>query len=72
MQDFDINKVSLRALKIIRKGYKNSRSNPETREKLQQINALIDLKERKFTKSKKIPQVKPAVQPKVWPPFINK
>lgn len=54
MQEFDINKMPLRALKIIRKGYKSHRSDPEMREKLQQINELIAAKDRRFSVPKKV------------------
>lgn len=54
MQDVHISKMPLRALKIIRKGYRNGRSDPETREKLRQINELIDAKERRFSVPKNV------------------
>lgn len=53
-QDVHIDKLPLRALKIIRKKYKNNRKNPEYREYLKQINLLIANKERKFTVCKKV------------------
>lgn len=59
MQEFDINKMPLRGLKIIRKGYRNHRGDPQTREKLQQINALIDAKARKYSVPKKVMLVNP-------------
>ena len=54
MQDVHIDKLPLRALKIIRKGYRNNRSDPIVRERLHQINQLIDAKERKFSVPKKV------------------
>lgn len=54
MQDFHPDKLPLRALKIIRKGYKNNRSDPQSRERLQQINQLIKAKERRFSVPKKV------------------
>ena len=59
MQEFDIKKMPLRGLKIIRKGYRNHRSDPQMREKLQQINALIAAKERRFSVPKKVTLVNP-------------
>lgn len=49
MQDVHINKLPLRALKIIRKGYRKNRINPVDREKLKIINKMILEKERIFT-----------------------
>lgn len=54
MPEFDINKMPLRGLKIIRKGYRNHRGDPQKREKLQQINALIAAKGRRYSVPKKV------------------
>jgi len=54
MQDVHIDMLPLRALKIIRKGYKNNRRDPIAREKLHQINQLIEAKERRFSVPKKV------------------
>lgn len=52
--DFDPEKLPLRALKIIRKGYKNNRHDPQARERLQQINKLIEAKARRYSVPKKV------------------
>lgn len=54
MQEFDLENISLRALKIIRKGYKNNRTDPQARERLQQINKVIDAKARRYSVPKKV------------------
>jgi hypothetical protein len=54
MQDVKPQDLPLRALKIIRKGYKNNRSDPQARERLQQINHLIDAKARRYSVPKKV------------------
>jgi hypothetical protein len=59
MPEFDINKMPLRGLKIIRKGYKNHRSDPQMREKLHQINALIASKQRRYSLPKKVTLINP-------------
>ncbi len=54
MQDVKPENLPLRALKIIRKGYKNKRSDPQARDRLQQINQLIEAKERRYSVPKKV------------------
>ena len=54
MQDVKPENLPLRALKIIRKSYKNNRSDPQARERLQQINKIIEAKERRYSVPKKV------------------
>jgi hypothetical protein len=54
MQDISPENLPLRALKIIRKGYKKNRLDAQSRERLQQINELIDAKARRYSIPKKV------------------
>lgn len=50
----DLDNIPLRALKILRKGYKKSRFDEIAREKLQKINQIIDEKARRYSVPKKV------------------
>lgn len=54
MTELDLGKIPLRALKIIRKGYKKNRTDPLSRQRLQQINEIIETKERRYSFPKKV------------------
>ena len=45
---FEQKNLTRRALKIIRKGYRNNRKNPLSKERIEQINELMKAKGRKF------------------------
>ena len=59
MREFGIEKLTLRALKIIRKGYKNKRSDEKDRAMLQEINKLIKTKGRRYSVPKKVKLLPP-------------
>lgn len=46
MTSFDPANVTLRALKILRKGHRKKRNDPVIREKLKTLNSLIENKQR--------------------------
>lgn len=68
MQDIKPENLPLRALKIIRKGYRHNRSDPKARERLQQINQLIEAKGRRYSVPKKVKLLPPKPIPQnIWP-----
>lgn len=73
MQEFNPDKLPLRALKIIRKGYRNHRGDPIARERLRQINELIEAKARRYSVPKKVRLLPPKPVPQnIWPSTVNK
>lgn len=59
MQEFDVEKLTLRALKIIRKGYKRNASDEKARERLYIINQMIKAKKRRYSVPKKVTLLPP-------------